>query len=287
MSNSRHAAVYPMQRMAPASQPWDPRTAGRSPGSYVAPAASQSWPAGSDFEPADPAADAAVRIAWADLRSQVVARLRWMNTHHAQHAWDQRVRDPLAAHALAFFAYEPAAGRFELRTATRLFLHGDAPYVLPRLVHEFTGQAIRCQQRRQDPMVTLTDRRDPLSPQARFLGVGVSSLDTRWQSWEVTQRTAAGIVDIPGRCVAVLNDGTTMVIDRGGRKQYDRFTVASTAELEVDPGIVGWFRGFDWRRVPDVAALLGGPLSEVDRRDLGDALSLLANLARVLGADRP
>ncbi|MFD0584794.1 hypothetical protein [Dactylosporangium darangshiense] len=222
---------------------------------------------------------------WADLRVQVVTRLRWMNIHHAKWAWDKRVRDPLAPYGFAFFCYDSGRGRYELRTATRLFLRGDALHPLPRLVYEMTQQVVQCQRDGVDPLIRLTDRREPVSPEGRFLGVGVSSLDSRWQSWTVTQRHAGGVLDVPGRCLAVLNEGTSMVIDRGAREQYDQFRVRSTGELDVTPGQ----RAVDWRRAAGIDELLDGhpPLGGEDRQAVGDALTLLVDLARVIAAARP
>lgn len=197
-----------------------------------------------DAEPEPvPAFDPVQQVAAADLRSQVVLRMRKMTALHAQHAWDQRYRDPLSPYGVAFFFYEPdqvlgGQLRYVLRTGTRLFLDADAPPELPRLLYELARQAFDWRQQGLDPYPLMTDRRDEMSPDARYLGVGVSSLDSRWATWAETQRSAQGVTDVPGRGIAYLSDGTSFVCDRGASGQFDEFRVRSTHSLHH--GTVRW-----------------------------------------------
>lgn len=176
----------------------------------------------------------------ADLRNQVVDRLRRMNTMHGQHAWDRRHKDPVAPHGLAFLYADVASQdppRYALRTATRMFLDGPEVEHLPRLLYELIGIARGyLQQGSFDPCTQMTDRQDEMSPWARYVGLGISSLDTPQASWRQTRQQAFGPLDVPGRCYALLTDGTMLLMDRGGQSRFGSFTVRSTHSLDVIPG---------------------------------------------------
>lgn len=210
---------------------WNARTA---PHQHVSPATTEPAPAAphpETFQSHDPAA--------ADLRGQVVRRIRFMNFRHTEHAWERRHKDPLGPHALAFLFSEPARGRpprYTLRTATRLFLDGPEVADLPRLLHDL-AQVIRRNNRQgdYDPRV-LADRADEMSPQAFYVGLAVSSLDTPAGRWYDVRQRVNGSIDVPGRCYALMSDGTMLLMDRGGQARFGHFEVRASASLDEVPG---------------------------------------------------
>ncbi|MBF9132729.1 hypothetical protein I0C86_27790 [Plantactinospora sp. S1510] len=246
---------------------------------YALPPPETVQPEPPHLPPHDLRYDPAQQAAAADLRSQVVRRLRAMNAMHAQHAWDRRYADPLCPFGLAFLYYEPDPRQplYTLRTGTRLFLLADAPAELPRLLYEVAHQAFTLRQQGGDPYTTMTDRRDDLSPQARHLGVGVSSLDSRWATWPQIQRTADGVTDVPGRAIAYLDDGTSLLVDRGARVQYDEVRIRSTQTLTtaMDPAPLLWSFASSVEDLVDAQDPLG-------RQGVIDVFRRLADLHRAV-----
>ncbi len=181
----------------------------------------------------------------ADLRNQVVDRLRRMSVLHARHGWERRNRDPVGPHGLAFFYSEPLAGdprrrgeqRAVLRTATRMFLDGPEVESLPRLLYDLIG--IAEDYRREggfDPRALMADRVEPMSRHAHYIGVGVSTLDTPAGDWAQIRQSANGELAVAGRCLALLADGTMLLLDRGGERQFGALHIWSTHSLDVEPG---------------------------------------------------
>ena len=127
--------------------------------------------------------DAAV----ADLRGQVVDRLRQMSALHAQHAWYRRNRDPIGPHAVAFLYAESVAAdplRYRLRTATRLVRDGPDVAEAPRLLYELSGIARGYLDAGAfDPRTQMADRCEPMSDRAFYAGLAVSTLDTPTGAW--------------------------------------------------------------------------------------------------------
>ena len=157
-----------------------------------------------------------------DLRTEVVNGLIRMNWNHANQAWQRRRRDPLSPHALVFFYAEPPTGqppRYELRTAARLFLAADGKR-LAMLLYEMAGVIRDHLAAGRDPRTHVFSWHDPMSAHARYVGLGVSSLDTPDGSWDEMQRTAGSDMDVPGRCYARLVDGSTMLIDRPAMTEF-------------------------------------------------------------------
>jgi hypothetical protein len=127
-----------------------------------------------------------------DVRNRAVDRMRWMNHKHAQHAWDQRYRDPLAPYGLAFLFVQPdprRPDRLAVKAATKLT---DAAY---------------------------------------YVGVGLSSLDTHTGAWEQAREHVDGLADVPGQVMIVLTDQTTIVCDRRGLAEFNAFHIHSTHSL--------------------------------------------------------
>ena len=188
------------------------------------------------------------------LRLQVIDRLRLMNTRQAMHAWDRRRKEPLGPHGIAFLYYDPVGEghatprRFEVRLATRLFLDGADVRNLPGLVRSIAGIVAEYATRgRFDLRATMTNRHDPMSPDARYTGVAVSSLDSEVGAWEDTQRLAMTPLDVPGRCHALLGDGTRLLLDRSGTDAGGDLGIRSSRPLETMSGplVRSWGMLFD------------------------------------------
>jgi hypothetical protein len=188
------------------------------------------------------------------LRLQVVDRLRLMNTRQAMHAWDRRRGDPLGPHGLAFLYYdlEPFGGKWlEVKAGTRLFLDGDDVQDLPSLLRSMAAVARNyAEHGRLDPLTMMANRSDAMSPQARFAGIAVSSLDSPEGPWRKVQKRALGPLDVSGRCYAILTDGTKLLIDRNGMHTTGRLEIQSTGQLEDMTGSIG--RSWTWLREGNV-----------------------------------
>jgi hypothetical protein len=207
-----------------------------------------SWPdpgTRAGVEPGPPAPSAGAEPVYrshdpaaADLRSQVVRRVRFMNFRHAEHAWERRYRDPIGPHALAFLYAEPARGkppRYALKTATRLFLAGPEVDDLPQLLADLTDVVARALHGRLDCRF-LADRTEDMSAGANYVGIAVSSLDTPAGRWADVRQRVAGSIDVPGRCYCLLSDSTMLLMDRGGQSRFGHFEVRSTDSLDEVPG---------------------------------------------------
>ncbi len=174
----------------------------------------------------------------ADLRSQVVRRIRFMNFRHAEHAWERRYRDPIGPHALAFLYAEPPRGkppRYTLKTATRLFLAGPEVDDLPQLLADLTDVVTRSPRGQLDCR-TLADRAEDMTAGSTYIGLAISSLDTPVGTWAELRQRVAGSIDVPGRCFSYLDDGTMLLMDRGGQSRFGHFEVRSTDSLDEVPG---------------------------------------------------
>lgn len=175
----------------------------------------------------------------ADLRRQVAQRMRLMNHRHAEHAWERRHRDPIGPHGLAFLFSEPDTGkrnRRALRSATRLFLDGPDVTDLPRLLYDLAKVVHQQRDAGSADPLALADRSETMSAAAAYVGIGVSSLDTPHGTWQQTRHTITNSLDIPGRCYALLADGTFLLLDRGGEDRFTELTIRSTRSLDVRPG---------------------------------------------------
>jgi hypothetical protein len=178
-----------------------------------------------------------------ELRNQVVDRLRVMNAKHAQQAWDRRHGDPIGPHALALFYAAPTittGGRpgYQLATATRLFLAGSDVDDLPRLLYRLAGIAAALARTDAfDPRVQMADRSEPMPHAARYIGLGVSSLDTEAGTWAQVRQEADGIIDIPGRSFAYLADGTFLQVDRRASRDFGAVSITSSRDLNTVPGM--------------------------------------------------
>jgi hypothetical protein len=188
----------------------------------------------------------------AELRNGVVNRIGQMNAMHAMHAWDRRRSRPIGPHALAFFyADEIVTGsslRYEIKAGTRLFLDGDDVRGLPRLLYEMVGIGRDYLDKGVwNPLTTMCNRADEMSPYARYWGVGVSTLDTPVGDWAEVQARAMSVLDVPGRCFALGYDGARIIVDRSERV-HGGSRIRSTHQLDSTPGMPS--RMWSWLAEP-------------------------------------
>lgn len=212
--------------------------------------AASSWTE-PDYEPRDPVA--------AQVRNAVTNRLQFMNSMHAVHAWDGRRAKPIGPHGLAFLYADldphsdPARPHYEARIATRLFLDGEDVDDLVRLLYELGAIAEDYLKDGGvfDPLQHMVQRRkdSPVPPNAVYIGVGVSSLDSAGGRWRDIEQRVSSALEVPGRCYASLTDNTRIKIERPARP-YDPLQVWSTRSLNVD----GTLHYRSWRYLVDDAA---------------------------------
>jgi hypothetical protein len=187
----------------------------------------------------------------AEIRNLVVDRLSQMNAQHALNAWEFRRKTPIGPHALAFFYLEQiepgSPPRYATPMAARLFLDGEDVAFLPELLYKMVGIGRRRLARGEDfdPLTSMARAQDEISPRAQYIGVGVSSLETPAMSWAEIQENAFGPLDIPGRGMAILTDGTRLVLERGDRS-HGPTHVRSSHQLDLVPGIPS--RRWTWLR---------------------------------------
>jgi hypothetical protein len=169
-----------------------------------------------------------------DARLQAVSRLRRMNLQHAKHAWDLRHSDPIAPYALAFLFAQPGAQNFQvISAATKLWLAGPEAADLPRLLFDLNQLVISEFHRADfDPRLDLADRTDPgTNDDAWYFGLAVSSLDTHTGSWQETCQQVTGSAEIPGVVRIVMVDGSIIVLDRRGLKEFNELRLRATDAL--------------------------------------------------------
>lgn len=186
----------------------------------------------------------------ARIRNLVIDRLLRMNARHATHAWLQRRAHPVGPHGLAFLYCDRVNGSqyHSVAAATRLVDDAEDVRELPRLLfrlstlarERYAGDAGGF-----DPRVCMTNRYDPMSAGAVYIGVGVSSLDTAAATWAEVQASARGPLDIPGRCFALLTDGTLLLLERGAQDVFGDIRIQSTHDLNLEPGLAA--RRWSWR----------------------------------------
>ncbi len=187
----------------------------------------------------------------AEIRNLVVDRLSQMNAQHALNAWEHRRKTPIGPHALAFFYLDVVESggpaRYVTPAAARLFLDGEDVAFLPELLYKMVGIGRRRLARGDDfdPLTTMARRQDEMSSRAQYIGVGVSSLETPNMGWAEVQQKAFGPLDIPGRGLALLTDGTRLVLERGDHA-HGPMHVRSSHQLDLVPGIPS--RRWTWLR---------------------------------------
>jgi hypothetical protein len=174
-----------------------------------------------------------------DLRNRLVHALLEANRLQADEAWARRRRDPISPHVLLYLYAEPPAGvtpRCALRMATRLFFAGDEPQ-LPMLLYKFKDRVLEHLRNGVDPRgPELSNAVQDMSLEARYVGLAVSTLDAPAGTWDHVLRTALNDMDVPGRCYAVLIDGSRLQLDRGALDQFGEVRVLSTHPIRDHSG---------------------------------------------------
>lgn len=204
-----------------------------------------SWSPGDAAEPTiDGYANQAVHH---QIRQAVVHRVQYANALHASHYWDLRRTSPVGPHALVFlyasmdprFA-DPRRPYYEIKAASRLFRDGSEVQDLPALLAELceiaegylTGDGVF------DPVAQMTQAGEPMPAEARYVGVGVSTLlgsgsgsgsSSGGGSGGGTgaELPGAGGMGIPGRNLVVMSDDNLLVVERPARA-HEQVEVHST-----------------------------------------------------------
>jgi hypothetical protein len=83
----------------------------------------------------------------------------------------------------------------------------------------------------------MANRTDSIPRSASYIGIGVSTLDTPDACWAKARQAAMSELDIGGRCFALLVDDTMLLLDRHGEQGFGVFTIVSTHDLNVTPGL--------------------------------------------------
>ncbi|MDP9792532.1 hypothetical protein J2S43_001044 [Catenuloplanes nepalensis] len=170
------------------------------------------------------------------LRRSALERLRLMNTLHARHAWEKRHADPIAAYGLAllYVAADDDHGRRGVKAATKLWLAEPKTADLPRLLYGLT-LAVQAQAGNAgyDPRQELATSTDKMDDGARYVGLGVSSLDTHSGTWDQVQNRVSRYTDVPGTVRVVLGTDTAIVADRRGLDEFNTWTVHTTHALSA------------------------------------------------------
>lgn len=194
----------------------------------------------------------------AAVRSEVVARMRRMSVLHTRAFWEQRRRDRLSPHAVAFFYLQPDAPMIErLRTATRIFLADDDATDLPQLLHGMAEHAYDGYRDEPgfDPRTRMCNRCEPMTADAVFVGVGVATLDTPYGGPVAAERRAHNELELPGRGFARMIDGTYLLMDRGGKQQFNQLVVACSVN---DENTRYGTPSMQWGWNPELAEIPGG-----------------------------
>jgi hypothetical protein len=170
-------------------------------------------PAGLGYSRVDGRRDDQVLVA---MRNGVLLRMREMNTRHGMHAFDLRSgADALGPHSVAFL-YRDADGA--IRAATRLFRDDTEVRHLPTLLWTLAQIARQYVERGGfDPRTVMAHRHDKMSPQAQYIGVGVSSLNTLAGDWVDIRSRIESALQVAGSSYTRLVDGSRMILDRGGQ----------------------------------------------------------------------
>lgn len=230
-ADAGYAAPQRQGGYGPPTPPTDHGTA--ADGSWYEGQATQQYTHIPDSEPSP------FDLAMPDLRNKTVNELIGINWNHANEAWQRRRRDPLNQHVLVFFFAEPPTGRpprCELRTAARLFLAADGQR-LALLLYEMVGVARDHLAAGRDPRTHIFSWHNPTSRHARYVGLGVSSLDTPAASWPQVQQSAGSEIDVPGRCYARLIDGSMLLVDRLAKTDFGMSNVLTSDSIRDVSGV--------------------------------------------------
>jgi hypothetical protein len=205
-----------------------------------------------------------------DVRNAALLRMREVNSRHGMHAFDQRGgADALGPHALAFLYVDvdrdnTQRARYVVRAATRLFRDSDDVDHLPTLLATLARIAHSYVQRGGfDPRRTMAHRSDKMTPQANYIGVAVSSLDTLVGAWTDVRNHVQSALEVAGRSYINLIDDTRMILERGGSFGAVG-TTYSNRSLEAGAGLAFASWRPLHRRLGDFGDDVWDPLTELN-----------------------
>src|SRR5262249_11255682 len=126
--------------------------------------------------------------------------------------------------------------RCDLRTAARLFLAADGQR-LAMLLYEMVPVVRDHLAAGHDPRTHVFSWHDAMTGRARYVGLGVSSLDTPAASWRQIQQSASSEMDVPGRCYARLIDESMLLVDRLARTDFGMSNVLTSDPIRDVSGV--------------------------------------------------
>jgi hypothetical protein len=184
-------------------------------------------------------------VEWAiRIRNASIERMRTASVRHGMHAVETGNR--IGPHAVLFLYHDRGHGA--VHASYRMF--GDRPEFLriPDVLRTLTEVVAGHPSRggRFDPRLVLAQGTDEAMPaNARFVGVGVSTLDTAAGAWTDVRDRVDSALDVPGRAYIALIDGTKVILERGGPFGANGTTWSShQLELNLDLAAFG-----SWRRL--------------------------------------
>jgi hypothetical protein len=155
------------------------------------------------------------------LRMQVAQRLATAGRRHARHADDQRWNGkPIAPHAVVFLYQDPPTARTGdgLHCASRLFLAGPDVAHLPTILTQLLERAMEYATgpRDFDPRRQMSTNVEPMHRAAKYVGLGVSTLDGMLAPAAAQSGGSALRYDTPFRVLGLLTDETKLVVSGAG-----------------------------------------------------------------------
>jgi hypothetical protein len=170
------------------------------------------------------------------VRRKVVDRLALVGHRHARHVTDLRdTPHQPGPHAVVIFYRQPGDGADQVLLASRMFLDGADVADLPTVLRTLRQRAAEYRAAGGfDPRRHLSDRAEPMTAAATYLGVGTSSLVP----------AAPGAVDMPWQGLASLQDGTRLTL-RGRSSSARPQSISSSHTL--DTGTFTLDAPYPWR----------------------------------------
>lgn len=170
------------------------------------------------------------------VRRRVVDRLALVGHRHARHLTDLRdTPDQPGPHVVVFFYRQPGDGADQVLIASRMFLDGTDVADLPTVLQTLRRRAAEYRAAGGfDPRRHMTDRAEPMTAAAAYLGVGTSTLFP----------TPPGASDVPWLGLASLQDGTRLTLR--GRSTSARPTAISSTHT-LDTGAFTLDAPYPWR----------------------------------------
>jgi hypothetical protein len=190
----------------------------------------------------DPEVEAAALRLRQDLEWRIFDRAREMNVRHADAAWERRYQRPLGPYGLAFLfrPARPPQGPQTVAAATKLWLAGPDPADPVDLLGALADLArSRPAGEAWDVREEICDRAVGVTDDAVYLGLAMSSLDTRTGTFAQACATAGSALQIPGTIAYVAGTPGSaggqraLVADRRAANAHNKVTVWSHRALST------------------------------------------------------